>query len=1093
MRKTFIIPGLVLVLLIGAGLTAWLMRGSIVQHFLVEACKDRGFACNSEGIRVSFSNLTLDALAVTDLSGSEVAKGRVSVDLDWPGLLQPKISTVTIDAAPQLMLNYDGAAFRLGDIAVSTLLSANRDGASHGAPLPSISIEDTRVTLNTPAGALNGVLSATGTFPDTGSITASFTPADLSQDGYRVVLNEGDLNLRLAGEDIVGRLALDIAQISLPGQALQNATIMLDVGAQSRPLINWTLQADLIEDARIGRANAIEMSGQATLIERPDRLDQSVLDLVETASLQAKAGLSEAINRQAESATANITFRRDPSQNEFSVEAEADFTSGSGPIGGIERGTLTLSGDIGTEFKTFDLDGRIVTTQVALSPATKKEVLNAVPVSPPFQAHREQLREALDQALDGFSASSNFTLIQTADQTLRSSLNGPIAIKADSGANLLLTPNGARPAIFMSNDRFEVAGVLSIEGGGFPEATLLLRQADLAAGNLMVQAGGIDIEAWRAGGVTLDADLTDFYLQYTSDRPLRLSGNGRLLIDGPVMGIDISGGDLFGSFNSVRSGSNWRVETQNQSCIGFDYNSLGVASDVTLGAAALRLCPPQGRLLSTSADGISGTLNLDNITIPVFGTRFKGDFGLSETRLEWRIEETISMGISAERLNFPAEIDGRSLRVETLNPNLRLKFDPDLAIKAVLGQTNFSGELVPANIEVRESDLSGIFGTKGFQGTASSRDVRISDTRDDPLYQPFLGDLSAQLNGADIAIAGPFRLAATGDLIGISNADINLFSLSGSARVETPELTFARGGLKPRQISERLRGLFTDAVGRAQGEADFILDRGKLSGTGRFILSDFGFSTSRLGPVAGIDGIIIFDDLIGISTPPDQRLTLARLNPGLPLSNGEIRFQILQGREARLESAIWPFAGGTLSVAPSRWTISGTEDTVDVIADRIELKKLVDALGVPNLEADGTASGTFPIELRAGSAFINNARFKVDDKGGRLAYRGAALETAGGSNQIVNDAFRALQNLQYTVLEISLNGNLLGDITLGAFLRGRNPDVLAGSEFEFDISIDSKLAQLLQTGREISNQGWLTEAVAKQIRERSETDSLPQD
>ena len=1089
MRRALIIVGIVILFVFGAGLIGWLMRGAIVSHFVVEACKERGFVCNIEGIQVSLDNLTLERLAVTDLPGAKVATARLSADLDWPNLFQPQLSTITIDNDPKLALNYDGAAFSLGNVPFSTLLS----GGGNRAPLPSINIEDTELTLNTPAGALSGILSASGRLPETGSVTAALTPTDLAQNGYRIALNKGDLALTLSGDDIAGVVGLDIAQASLPGQQIENATVAIDLDTTSSPVMNWTLQADLIKDERIGQASAVEVEGQAILSGQPERFDQSALDLIRRVSIDAKAALSDAGDRRAQGLSASILLRRDPSRSVFQLDAEAAFNEGSGPIGEVERGTLTMSGAVGTDFKALDLNGRIVTTGAAFDTREKQTFLRRFPISNPFKAHRAQFRSALDKALDRFSASSDFTLIRSPDQTLTSSLNGPIAIKAASGANLLVTPNAAKPAILMANDRVSVSGVVSMEGGGFPKATFFLRQAEIAEGGIIVQAGGIDVDAWEAAGVTLDADLTDFYFENRGQRPLRANGNVRLLIDGPVMGLEITGGELFGSFNAVRSGRNWRVETQNQSCIGFDYRRLGLAADITLGAAALRLCPPKGRLLSTSTDGVSGTLDLGRIDIPVTGSRFVGDFGLSEARFDWRVEDIISMNITAERLNLPAEIDARSVRIDARRPNLRLAFQPDLAIKASLGETKLSGELIPANIEIRTSELDGAVSLQGFQGTAISRDVRISDFRDDPLYQPFLGDLNARFDGADMALSGPFRIASSGALIGNSNAEINLFTLSGSAGFNIPELTFARRGLKPRQISERLRGLFTDAVGRVEGEADFVLDRGQLSGTGQVTISDFGFSTSRLGPVAGIDGTITFDDLIEISTPPGQMISIAAMNPGLPLSNGEIKFQILQGREARLESAIWPFAGGQLRVAPSRWTIAGTQDTVNVIADRIQLKNLVDTLQIPDLEAEGTASGTFPIELRAGSAFVNNAQFKVDGEGGRLAYGGAVLDTAGGSNQVVNDAFRALQNLQYTVLEISLNGNLLGDVTLGALLIGQNPDVLAGSQFEFDISIDSKLAQLLQTGREITNQGWLTEAVAKQVEENASNNSVPQD
>ncbi|MEM1035349.1 MAG: YdbH domain-containing protein [Pseudomonadota bacterium] len=1087
-RALIILAILLFMLLLGAG-GAWLMRGSIVQYFLAQACQDRGFICETERADASLSSIGLEKLRVTDTSNTPVASGDVRIDLKWPGLFQPSVSAITINQQPSLNVRYDGRSFSLGDVALSNLMS----GQGGSAAIPAITVEETTLTLETPAGTLSGMLSADGVFPQDGTLKATLTPADLSQNGYRVSLNEGEIDLRLEGEIISGRSTLNIAKAVFPGQELDNAVITLDLDAQSRPTANWSLTADRIKDSRIGLFNDVEVTSQTVLSQRPYDLQVFSLDIVDSAVIEAKSGQSEAINRRAESLVSNVSLERETAGGPYVLNAEADIVSGVGPFGTAERGTLTISGNLDPDLSIFDLEGRVVATNVAANDRAAATVVNLIPVSAPLQAHGRQLRQASGQALSGFSGSADFSLLKSGEEATSFRLNGPIALKAASGANILLTPRDARPTLISTSGRTEMSGLLSARSGGLPETTVLLRELRSDAEGLNIRTGGAEIKNWRADGVTLSANLTEFALEQTPDAPLRTSGSGRLVFDGPIFGVDVTGGEVFGALNAVRSGRNWRVETQNQTCLGFDYDQLRLAPTLVLGASALRLCPPQGRLLATSSDGFSGALGLGTIDIPVSGERFQGQFGLSDAALDWRADGDLSMSVAANSLTLPLSIDGRSLRVETASPNLRLALNPALDVSAMLGVTQLSGDLVPANLEIAETRLTGGFFNSGFLGSAQTSDVRVSDFRDDPLYQPFLGDLTADFEGADMRVSGPFRLASTSELIGFAEAEINLFSLTGTANMETPILVFSRNGLKPRQISERLRGLFPDAVGSAQGRADFRIDRGQLSGDGRFTLTDFGFSTSRLGPVVGVNGTVIFDDVIAISTPPKQTFTIERLNPGLPLNNGTVEFQVLQGREARLEDARWPFAGGSLSVAPSRWTISGTEDTVEVRADRIELKQLIDTLKVPDLEAEGTLSGTFPIELRAGATFVNDARFKVDDEGGRLAYRGAVLESAGGTNESVNSAFQALQNLQYSVLEVSLNGNLLGDITLGALLVGRNPDVLGGSEFEFDISIDSKLAQLLQTGREAASQGWLTQAVARQVEEQNAETPSPQE
>ncbi|MEM9054287.1 MAG: YdbH domain-containing protein, partial [Pseudomonadota bacterium] len=351
------------------------------------------------------------------------------------------------------------------------------------------------------------------------------------------------------------------------------------------------------------------------------------------------------------------------------------------------------------------------------------------------------------------------------------------------------------------------------------------------------------------------------------------------------------------------------------------------------------------------------------------------------------------------------------------------------------------------------------------------------------LYEPLTGRFTANFNNADMSLSGPLQLVSTGQHIADVSARIDLRRLNGTARAETPVLVFQEDGLQPRDLTDRVRGLLTNARGTMQAEADFNILSGQLSGTSRFTVTDLGFDTLRLGPVDGVNGSLYFDDIIAITTPPKQTVTIDRLDPGVVLTDGRLQFQILEGQKAQLEAAEWPFAGGRLFVEPTLWTIAGTTDTINVKAEQIELSDVVEALNVPDMQAEGTISGTFPIELRSGNTYIRDARFAVDEDGGSLRYTGSALNAVGGGNQIVSDAFRALQDLQYTVLELGLDGNLLGEISLKVLLLGKNPDVLNGAEFEFDVTIDSELAQLLQAGQRATSSQWLAEAVATQVRE----------
>jgi hypothetical protein len=171
------------------------------------------------------------------------------------------------------------------------------------------------------------------------------------------------------------------------------------------------------------------------------------------------------------------------------------------------------------------------------------------------------------------------------------------------------------------------------------------------------------------------------------------------------------------------------------------------------------------------------------------------------------------------------------------------------------------------------------------------------------------------------ALHGPLRLQANDVPVGEITSDINVLTLDGTARVATRVLEFRKGGLQPVMLSERLRGVYTDAAGRMEAVSDVVIDGGRLAGTADVSVSDFGFQTTRLGRVENVDGQVHFADLFTLSTDPTQVLTVGSMNPGIPLRDGRIVFALSGGKVLAVESAAFPFAGGSLALAPFDWTL----------------------------------------------------------------------------------------------------------------------------------------------------------------------------
>ncbi len=169
-----------------------------------------------------------------------------------------------------------------------------------------------------------------------------------------------------------------------------------------------------------------------------------------------------------------------------------------------------------------------------------------------------------------------------------------------------------------------------------------------------------------------------------------------------------------------------------------------------------------------------------------------------------------------------------------------------------------------------------------------------------------------------------------------------------------------------------------------------------------------------------------------------------------------------------------------MSTGGSDWTIAGTTDTVIIEARALELTEMINVLELPDIDAKGTVSGTFPVEISGPNAYIRNARLTADEQGGTLAYTGGVGEQAAKADERVSMAFQALRDFRFSVLELGVDGNLSGDMLITLRLVGVSPEVLDGAPFAFNIGIDTKLMQLIRTGRSLTSSDWLADITAMQ-------------
>ncbi|MDJ0920197.1 MAG: YdbH domain-containing protein [Henriciella sp.] len=1060
--------GLILVILAVLCLL-FLFRATLAETFAKRWCADKQLAC-----QFTVTEIGLNAIQLTDLSMTHADKpGGVSLQsidlaLTWPGLSLPNVNAIKVEK-PRVEAFYSDEGFSVGGL--ETLLSGDGTGTA-----PQIDAREGQLDLTTTAGTIAARFDVIASWPESGSIQLEFDPAELQSGTDFIVLNRGGLNLTLNDGLVTGGADLNVPRAQVSGVRAQELALSAEIIDSETRDMGVSLLADQLAVTDLGEVEHVQSTATLRFAEPVPSLAGSPLDLIThlTADLNTAAAEGQGYSVQG-TALELAAVRAEPGEDmQLSLETRLDQVTARDAR--LEALQLSFDGEL-----TTALDRLYGTGNLLLSGAQVEDPLIDALFTPPrgdapWNGHITAFQSATRRALLNFTLGGDYNLSARTATDWTLTFPDAIALTSLSGLSAIMTPNGISPSVTLKPEQVKLAGVFSLSDGGGPSLDIDLTDLHYDRGTVELTSGGVTLQPWRVDGNTVATRLNQLNLSYAGEG-LRLQTLGELRIDGTAFGIDVDQSRLFGGVNAVRGAEGWRVETQGRDCLGLDIARTRTAGDLVLKDIRLAICPEDGRFIRQQDGRPTGQIRLGNVAIPFTGNSFSGRAELTQALLNWQAGDRLDLDLQAEALSLPMRIGTRSLNLDAAAPRLGFNFDEQTRLRATSGTTVLSGELVPANVTLPQFSLNGVLGSAGLTGLATSSNVRITDRREDPFYQPLLADLEAQFTGRQMRMTGPVRLADRGTTLGDVTLDIDLLSLNGEAVLQSRLLSFERRGLQPNHITDRLRGVLSNGRGDVTGNANITITGGQLSGTGRFEAREFGFDTFRIGAIDGVTGQLFFDDLMALDTPPGQVFTVGSISPGLPLSDGTVSFQLVGGREALIERASWPFAGGRLEIEPTRWTIAGESDLINVTADQIELASLVEALTLPDLQAEGTVSGTFPIELVEGNAFVRNARLIADEKGGRVSYTGEGLNAAGQSNETVGAAVSALRDFRFSVLELGANGNLIGKLVVSIDLLGFNPDVLGGSEFRFRIDVDSELAQLIKSGQRAATSNWITEAV----------------
>jgi hypothetical protein len=339
---------------------------------------------------------------------------------------------------------------------------------------------------------------------------------------------------------------------------------------------------------------------------------------------------------------------------------------------------------------------------------------------------------------------------------------------------------------------------------------------------------------------------------------------------------------------------------------------------------------------------------------------------------------------------------------------------------------------------------------------------RIRDLESPPRFPPLALELSfapeegrlgfeATLAGA----AGSLRLRAVGSH--------DFATSSGQADLHLDPLRLGDGGPALGDLLPRLAASLPPVSGSLEAEGELTWSRAGMDGSVDLGVRDLALRT----PVARLDRINGVVRLAGPwppSVPPGQLVSMARVDFGLELTDGLVRYGVTRDGIVEIQSAEWHFAGGTVRTR-GRIDLFAQERRVELDVEDIDLRQLLELVNLEGLSGEGRLAGRLPLTLRPGHVEIRDALLESSAAGGWIRYRPRGDAAAlGMGGQALDDLLQALRNFHYERLSLAASGDAHEALLVKVSLSGANPGYRDGQPYNLNLNIDGRLGDLIRQG-----------------------------
>ncbi len=967
--------------------TAWLERRTIARGFVDRELARRGVPARYEIAQLSPWRQRLTHVSIGDPRDPDLVA-------DWI-----ELRTALLPWRAELLVAKAGRVRIKGRIVDGALSLGSLDrlmpppsGKPFALPRLSVEVADAQLRLDSAAGPLEIGLSGKG----------------LLSDGFAGTARLRAPRLALAGcalEGVAGRLQVRVRE-GAPSLAGPLAASRLGCGdgrvEQARIDVRAALDASLARWKGSARLAVARLAGGGGRLER-------------------LAG--------------TVDFAGDRARTEGKVA----LSSGALATPDAVAASATLAGQY-VLAETSAFQGKLAVAQVALAPAMRRRAAavadtdRGTPVAPLAR----QLAAALDRAGRSFDGSADLELTTRADgSTLRVR---SLDLLARSGARMRFG-QGRGLGLALPSGAVELAGRLTLGGGGLPDATLLLSRRP---GSAEWRGTGL-VRPYAAGGASLELARLDVRARGTSGE-LRTVAT----LSGPLQGGRVEG-------LSMPLLARWQAGgiAVNPACAPLGFARIAVAG-MTLDGNRLQLCPLGGAMLQWRPQGLAGGVR----TGPVALSGKLGDSPLQFRAAAARLDLAASrFGVDKAAVRIGAE---RSTRLDIGQLSGSYRSSLGGSFEGLGGQIG----AVPLVLSGGKGDWRADQGDLSLLGGFILSDAE-SPARFEPLSAP-----QARLRMSGGRIEAEANLVGTKRPVAVGTVRVthDLAKSEGQALLDVPGVRFRIDGLQPTDLTRLTYGVIADVDGLVSGTGRFAWSGDSVTSSGRFTASDVGLAAA-FGPVAGLTTTLDFTDLLNLRTAPGQRADVAEINPGVPVREGVFRYQLLDSRRVQVEGARWPFAGGELVLDPTVLDFNEAgERRLTFHVKGVDAALFLKEMAFDNLDATGTFDGTLPMVFDAQGGRIEGGELRAR-AGGHIAYVGEVSQRDLGFWG--NMAFQALKSLDYKSLAIRMNGPLAGeiitDISFAGVSQGKGTRSnflirrLARLPFVFNVRITAPFRQLLDS------------------------------